>query len=45
MNLPNKITMSRIMLSFFIIILLLFPFDSAGIVAEHGKKVKEKLGE
>ena len=30
MNLPNKITMSRIMLSFFIIILLLFPFDSAG---------------
>lgn len=31
MNLPNKITMSRIILSFVIIILLLFPFDAAGI--------------
>ena len=31
MNLPNKITISRIILSFIIIILLLFPFDSAGI--------------
>lgn len=30
MNLPNKITMSRIILTLFIIILLLFPFDSAG---------------
>ena len=32
MNLPNKITMSRIFLSFFIIVLLLFPFDSAGLI-------------
>ena len=32
MNLPNKITMSRIFLSIFIIILLLFPFDATGIV-------------
>lgn len=31
MNLPNKITLSRIFLAFFIIILLLFPFDAAGI--------------
>ena len=31
MNLPNKITISRIILSFIIIILLLFPFDAAGI--------------
>lgn len=31
MNLPNKITMSRIILSFVIIVLLLFPFDAAGI--------------
>ncbi len=31
MNLPNKITMSRIILSLFIIIILLFPFDSAGL--------------
>jgi len=31
MNLPNKITLSRIMLTVFIIILLLFPFDAAGI--------------
>lgn len=30
MNLPNKITMSRIILSLFIIVLLLFPFDSTG---------------
>ena len=30
MNLPNKITMSRIILSLFIIIVLLFPFDAAG---------------
>lgn len=30
MNLPNKITMSRIFLSLFIIIILLFPFDAAG---------------
>ncbi len=32
MNLPNKITMSRIFLSIFIIILLIFPFDATGIV-------------
>ena len=31
MNLPNKITMARLILSLFIIILLLFPFDAAGI--------------
>ncbi len=31
MNLPNKITISRIILSLFIIVLLLFPFDAAGI--------------
>ncbi|MFV0249677.1 MAG: CDP-diacylglycerol--glycerol-3-phosphate 3-phosphatidyltransferase [Bacilli bacterium] len=31
MNLPNKITMSRIFLAIFIIIVLLFPFDAAGI--------------
>ena len=31
MNLPNKITLSRIGLSIIIIIVLLFPFDSAGI--------------
>ncbi len=31
MNLPNKITMARIFLSLFIIILLIFPFDAAGI--------------
>lgn len=31
MNLPNKITLSRIVLTIIIIILLLFPFDAAGI--------------
>ncbi len=31
MNLANKITMSRIFLAFFIIILLVFPFDAAGV--------------
>ena len=31
MNLPNKITISRIILSIIIIVLLLFPFDAAGI--------------
>lgn len=31
MNLPNKITMSRIFLSLLIIILLLFPFDATGL--------------
>ena len=31
MNLPNKITIARIFLAIFIIILLLFPFDAAGI--------------
>lgn len=32
MNLPNKITISRIFLSIFIIVLLLFPIDAMGIV-------------
>ena len=32
MNLTNKITMSRIFLSIFIIVLLLFPIDAMGIV-------------
>ena len=32
MNLPNKITFSRIILSLIIILILLFPFDSAGII-------------
>lgn len=32
MNLPNKLTMLRIYLSFLIIVILLFPFDAAGIV-------------
>lgn len=31
MNIPNKITLSRIFLTFVIIFLLLFPFDAAGI--------------
>ncbi len=31
MNLPNKLTMSRIVMAFIIIILLLFPFDAVGI--------------
>lgn len=31
MNLPNKITLSRIILSLMIIVLLLFPFDATGI--------------
>lgn len=31
MNLPNKITISRMILTFLIITLLLFPFESAGI--------------
>ena len=31
MNLPNKITMSRIILSFCIILVLLFPLDAAGL--------------
>lgn len=31
MNLPNKITMSRIVLSLIIIIFLLFPFDATGV--------------
>lgn len=31
MNLPNRLTISRIILSFIIIGLLLFPFDAAGI--------------
>lgn len=31
MNLPNKITLSRIIMTIFIIILLVFPFEEAGI--------------
>jgi CDP-diacylglycerol--glycerol-3-phosphate 3-phosphatidyltransferase len=31
MNLPNKITISRIILAFIIIIILLFPFDAVGL--------------
>ncbi len=31
MNLPNKITMSRIILTIVIIVIMLFPFESAGI--------------
>lgn len=31
MNLPNKITMSRIILTIVIIIIMLFPFESAGL--------------
>lgn len=31
MNLPNKITISRIILTMFIIFLLLFPFDATGL--------------
>ncbi len=31
MNLPNKITISRIILSFIIIFILLFPFDASGL--------------
>lgn len=31
MNLPNKLTMSRIVMAFIIIIILLFPFDATGI--------------
>lgn len=32
MNLPNKITFARILLSLFLIFVLLFPFDAAGLV-------------
>ena len=31
MNLPNKITISRLILSIFIIIILIFPFDTVGV--------------
>lgn len=31
MNLPNKITMSRIILAFIIIFILIFPFDTTGL--------------
>ena len=31
MNLPNKITMSRIILTIIIIVIMLFPFESAGL--------------
>lgn len=32
MNTPNKLTIARIIMSLFIIIIMLFPFDSVGIV-------------
>ena len=32
MNLPNKITISRLILSVILIILLIFPFDTVGII-------------
>lgn len=32
MNLPNKLTMTRIAMAFIIIIILLFPFDAMGII-------------
>lgn len=32
MNTPNKLTIARIIMSLFIIIILLFPFDTVGIV-------------
>ena len=31
MNLPNKLTLSRIVIAIIIIMLLLFPFDAMGI--------------
>lgn len=31
MNLPNKLTMGRIFLSFIIIVILIFPFDATGL--------------
>ena len=31
MNLPNKLTMLRIIMSFVIIAVLLFPFDAMGV--------------
>ena len=31
MNLPNKITISRLVLSFILIVLLIFPFDTIGV--------------
>ena len=31
MNLPNKLTMTRIIISFFIIAVLMFPFDTMGL--------------
>ena len=42
MNLPNKITMSRIFLSIILIIILVFPFDSLGI-STYKLFVAEKL--
>ncbi len=32
MNLPNKISISRIIIALVIVVILLFPFDSAGII-------------
>lgn len=42
MNLPNKITMSRIFLSVILIIILIFPFDSLGI-STYKLFIAEKL--
>ena len=42
MNLPNKITMSRIFLSLVLIIILVFPFDSLGI-STYKLFIAEKL--
>ena len=33
MNLPNRITMLRIFITIFIVIILLFPFDAVGLTA------------
>ena len=42
MNLPNKITISRIILSIILILILIFPFDSIGI-STYKLFVAEKL--
>lgn len=42
MNLPNKITLSRILLSIVVIIILVFPFDSLGI-STYKLFIAEKL--
>ena len=32
MNLPNKLTIVRMILAIFVILILIFPFDAAGLV-------------